>query len=185
MGHAAALTSARGIRWADAYAQFPSQMGRLLVTRESYGGPFLELFQKIMWDTGPLTRQEREMIALVASRASRCKYWTEIHGEFLRFESTDPALVKQIKTDFRSAPIEPRHRALLEYAEKLTLTPYKIVDDDVDRLRRGGWSEDAIVAATHVVGIFNYLVRLADAFGIEWEPEVQASATHQPELWND
>ena len=74
MGHAAALTSARGIRWADAYAQFPSQMGRLLVTRESYGGPFLELFQKIMWDPGPLTRQEREMIAMVASRASRCKY---------------------------------------------------------------------------------------------------------------
>jgi carboxymuconolactone decarboxylase family protein len=74
MGHAAALTSARGIQWADAYAQFPSQMGRLLVTRESYGGPFLELFQRIMWDPGPLTRQEREMIAMVASRASRCKY---------------------------------------------------------------------------------------------------------------
>ena len=72
--HAAALTSARGIQWADAYAQFPSQMGRLLVTRESYGGPFLELFQRIMWDPGPLTRQEREMIAMVASRANRCKY---------------------------------------------------------------------------------------------------------------
>jgi hypothetical protein len=28
-------------------------------------------------------------------------------------------------------------------------------------------------------------VRLADAFGIEWEPEVQSSATHQPELWKD
>lgn len=63
--------------------------------------------------------------------------------------------------------------------------PYKMVDDDVDLLRRSGWSEDAIVAATHVVGIFNYLVRLADAFGIEWEPEVEASATHQPELWKD
>jgi hypothetical protein len=39
--------------------------------------------------------------------------------------------------------------------------------------------------ATHVVGIFNYLVRLADAFGIEWDPEVTRSATHQPELWKD
>ena len=74
MSHTAELTAARGIQWADAYAQFPSQMGRLLVTRASYGGPFLELFQKIMWDPGPLTRQEREMIAMVASRASRCKY---------------------------------------------------------------------------------------------------------------
>lgn len=73
-GHAAELNSARGIQWADAYAQFPSQMGRLLVTRANYGGPFIELFQRIMWDPGPLTRQEREMIAMVASRASRCKY---------------------------------------------------------------------------------------------------------------
>ena len=39
--------------------------------------------------------------------------------------------------------------------------------------------------ATHVVGIFNYLVRLADAFGIELDPEVVASPTHQPDLWKD
>jgi hypothetical protein len=72
--HAAEIDSARGLQWAAAYAQFPSQMGRLLVAHANYGGPFLELFQRIMWDPGPLTRQEREMIAIVASRANRCKY---------------------------------------------------------------------------------------------------------------
>jgi hypothetical protein len=74
MAHAAELTAARDVRWADAYMQFPTQMGRLLVTHARYGGPFLDLFQKIMWDESPLTRQERETIAMVASRASRCKY---------------------------------------------------------------------------------------------------------------
>jgi carboxymuconolactone decarboxylase family protein len=74
MAHAAELTAARDVRWADAYMQFPTQMGRLLVTHPKYGAPFLDLFQKVMWDEGPLTRQEREMIAMVASRASRCKY---------------------------------------------------------------------------------------------------------------
>ena len=60
-----------------------------------------------------------------------------------------------------------------------------MVDGDVERLREHGYDEEAIVCATHVVGIFNYLVRLADAFGIEWEPEVRASPTHQPELWKE
>ena len=60
-----------------------------------------------------------------------------------------------------------------------------MVDADVERLRAHGYEEEAIVCATHVVGIFNYLVRLADAFGIEWEPEVRASATHQPEIWKE
>lgn len=52
-------------------------------------------------------------------------------------------------------------------------------------LREVGWTEEAIVQTIHIIGIFNYLVRLADAFGLTWEPEVQASATHQPELWQE
>lgn len=93
--------------------------------------------------------------------------------------------MRALKEDFRSAGLDERTVALLEYAEKLTLAPYKIVDEDVARLKSLGWEEEAIVQATHVVGIFNYLVRLADAFGIEWEAEVRASPTHQPELWKE
>lgn len=91
--------------------------------------------------------------------------------------------MRQVKTDFRSAPLDPQARALLEFAEKLTLTPYKVGDGDVTLLQEVGWGEEAIVQTIHIVGIFNYLVRLADAFGLAWEPEVRASATHQPELW--
>ena len=91
--------------------------------------------------------------------------------------------MRQVKSDFRSAPLDPQTRALLEFAEKLTLTPYKIWDEDIAHLQEVGWGEEAVVQTIHIVGIFNYLVRLADAFGLEWEPEVKASATHQPELW--
>ncbi len=93
--------------------------------------------------------------------------------------------MRAIKADFRNAGLDERTVEILAYAEKLTLTPYKIVDEDVARLKSLGWDEEAIVQATHVVGIFNYLVRLADAFGIQWEAEVRASPTHQPELWKD
>jgi uncharacterized protein YciW len=93
--------------------------------------------------------------------------------------------VRAIKADFRNAGLDERTVEILAYAEKLTLTPYMIVDEDVARLKSLGWDEEAIVQATHVVGIFNYLVRLADAFGIQWEAEVRASPTHQPELWKD
>ncbi len=75
-------------------------------------------------------------------------------------------------------------KALLEFAEKLTQVPYKMEDGDISRLRKLGWEEEALVQAVHIIGIFNYLVRLADSFGLEWEPEVRASATHQPELWS-
>lgn len=71
---ALALQSERGLQWQQAYQQFPTNMGKLLLSRPRYGGPFLELFQRIMWDPGPLTRQQREMVAMVVSRANRCHY---------------------------------------------------------------------------------------------------------------
>ncbi|MGH7859709.1 MAG: carboxymuconolactone decarboxylase family protein [Candidatus Binatia bacterium] len=72
--NAAAISAERKVGWAEAYTRFPTEMGKLLATRPRYGGPFLELFSTIMWEEGPLSRSEREMIATVVSRANRCKY---------------------------------------------------------------------------------------------------------------
>ena len=38
------LASERAMHWAQAYTQFPTNMGKLLLSRPAYGGPFLELF---------------------------------------------------------------------------------------------------------------------------------------------
>jgi uncharacterized peroxidase-related enzyme len=82
-------------------------------------------------------------------------------------------LVKQVQTDFRTADLDTQTRALLEFAEKVSLEPYQVVDEDLEELRQTGLNDEDIFLATHIVGIFNYLVRLADVFGLEVESEVQ------------
>ncbi|MGH7805270.1 MAG: carboxymuconolactone decarboxylase family protein, partial [Candidatus Binatia bacterium] len=72
--NSAAMSAERKLARAAAYEQFPTEMGKLLATRPRYGGPFLELFSAVMWEEGPLSRSEREMIATVVSRANLCKY---------------------------------------------------------------------------------------------------------------
>ncbi len=64
----------RGVSRADAYTQFVPNMGRLLSIRPEIGVPFGELFGVLMVAPGGLTRTQREMIAVVASRANRCFY---------------------------------------------------------------------------------------------------------------
>jgi len=64
----------RGVSKADAYTQFIPNMGRLLSIRPDIGVPFGELFGVLMVEPGGLTRTQREMIAIVASRANRCHY---------------------------------------------------------------------------------------------------------------
>jgi uncharacterized peroxidase-related enzyme len=85
-------------------------------------------------------------------------------------------VVKQVQTDFRKADLDSQTRALLEFAEKVSLTPYKIVDEDLNQLREAGLKDADIFLATHIIGIFNYLVRLADVFDLELEPEVTSSS---------
>jgi len=58
---------------------------------------------------------------------------------------------------------------MLHYADKLTRTPSAITHDDVDGLRREGFSDAAIVDICMVVGYFAFVNRLADGLGVELE----------------
>ena len=56
-------------------------------------------------------------------------------------------------------------------AVKLTHDPAEMGQADVNALRAHGWSDEAIHDAFQVVSYFNYINRIADAVGIEDEPE--------------
>lgn len=53
---------------------FVTGMGRLLMAHPRIGGAFMELYGAIMFAPGHLSRQEREMIAAVATSAQFCHY---------------------------------------------------------------------------------------------------------------
>jgi uncharacterized peroxidase-related enzyme len=72
-----------------------------------------------------------------------------------------------VLSDWRSASIEPRLRAMLGFLEKLTLTPSALTVADVDQLRAAGLSDDAIEEAIHVCVLFNIYDRVADSLGFQ------------------
>jgi len=53
---------------------YPSGMGRLLAAHERIGKAMQGAFYEIMFAPGALTRDEREMLAAVASAAQDCEY---------------------------------------------------------------------------------------------------------------
>jgi alkylhydroperoxidase family enzyme len=68
---------------------------------------------------------------------------------------------------------------MLAYVEKLTREPWKMVKDDVETLRRAGFTDGEILDVAQVTGYFAFVNRLADGLGVElegyWpEPEGQA-----------
>lgn len=95
------------------------------------------------------------------------------HAEDLATMARDAELAEQVKQDFRTSKLEAQHRALCEWAEKLTLTPAKCTREDIEALKKALWTEEQIVSAAQIIGYFNHLNRLADGLGIDLEPEMK------------
>lgn len=68
-------------------------------------------------------------------------------------------------------------RALCDFAVKLTTEPAAVGRDDAELLRSHGWSDVAIHDAIQVISYFNYVNRIAEAVGIEDEPEWRSAST--------
>jgi alkylhydroperoxidase family enzyme len=70
--------------------------------------------------------------------------------------------------------LTPAQAALLDYALKVTLAPRECRAADVEGLRRSGASDAEIHATVQVAAYFNYINRVADALGVDLEPEMRA-----------
>lgn len=69
--------------------------------------------------------------------------------------------------DLANAPVIESERTLLELVELLTRHSYRTTQDDIDRLRAVGWTDEQIAEAVYITAIFAFFNRVADAFGLE------------------
>ena len=76
-----------------------------------------------------------------------------------------------IERDYRTAELSPRERAILDYAEKLTLTPSRMSEADVEALRNAGLGDAEILDVCQVTAYYNYVNRMADGLGVELEED--------------
>jgi len=100
---------------------------------------FMSMYNEIMLSDSGLSKLEREMVAVVVSSANRCYYCLVAHGAAVRALSGDPELGEMMALNYRVAKLDPRQRAMLDYAWKLTTTPWLVDDADRAGLRKPSW----------------------------------------------
>lgn len=137
---------------------------------------FAALYNELMLADSGLSKLEREMLAVVVSSANRCYYCLTAHGAAVRQLSGDAQLGEMLVMNWRTAPLPPRQRALLEFAHKLTVAPAEVGEADRAALRAAGWSERDIWDAASVVGFFNFSNRVATATDMMPNGEYHAQA---------
>lgn len=113
-------------------------------------------------DTG-LTKAEREMIVVAVSGINNCQYCVVAHGAILRIRAKNPLIADQVAVNWRKADLTDRQRAMLAYAEKVTVAAYQIGDADHQALRDAGFDADEIWDIGAIAAFFGMSNRMANA----------------------
>ena len=132
---------------------------------------FIKLYNELMLGDSGLDKLEREMIAVVVSSANRCYYCLVAHGQAVRKLSGDPQLGEMLVMNYRVAHLLSRHRAMLDFAWKLTVTLHLIGRKTAKRFVPEGFSDADIFDIADVAGFYNMSNRVASAVDMIPNPE--------------
>jgi len=71
-----------------------------------------------------------------------------------------------LRRDYTQAQLSPADRAMLDYAAQLTRDATRVGPADLERLRRLGFDDRAILQINLIANWFNYINRVADGLGV-------------------
>jgi len=108
-----------------------------------------------------LEREEIEMVIVAVSGANDCLYCVVAHGALVRIYTEDPYLAEQLATNHRTANVSDAHRAMCDFAVKLTERPQEVDETDIERLQSHGFSRESIWDIGSVAALFNLSNRMA------------------------
>ena len=124
---------------------------------------FTDFYNDLMLGESGLSKLEREMIAVAVSSTNHCYYCLTAHGAAVRSLSGDPIFGEQMVMNYRTADLDPRQKAMLDFAVKLTQSPDRIEEEDRAVLRGAGFSERDIWDIAATASFFNMSNRMAAA----------------------
>ena len=127
---------------------------------------FFAYHDALMEKPGTLSKAEREMIVVATSGVNQCQYCIVAHGAILRIRAKNPLIADQVAINHRKADLEPRQKAMLDFALKVAERSHAIDDKDYEELKSHGFSDDDAWDIAAIAAMFAMSNRLANAFSI-------------------
>jgi uncharacterized peroxidase-related enzyme len=138
--------------------------------------PMRELAHILLHESNSLTPGERELIATYVSSRNDCYFCQTSHGAAAAAHLGGDDVVQQVRTDFESAPVTAKLKALLAIAGKVQQDGKLVTSEDVERARREGASDIEIHDTVLIAAAFCMYNRYVDGLGT-WQPRDQSMYT--------
>jgi uncharacterized peroxidase-related enzyme len=131
--------------------------------------PMRDLAHILLHEPNGLTPGERELIATYVSSQNDCYFCQTSHGAAAASHLGSGDVVKQVKTDFESAPVTPKLKALLAIAGRVQQDGKRVSADDIARARAQGATDLEIHDTVLIAAAFCMYNRYVDGLGT-WQP---------------
>lgn len=129
--------------------------------------PLTELTENVMRSSDcAFSSKQRELIAAYASGKNDCTYCYNTHRATAEAFGVDENLLESLLDDIETSNVEEALKPVLRFVGKLTESPSRIVQADVDAVFDAGWDEDCFHCAVMICGLFNFYNRLIDGYGV-------------------
>mgnify|MGYP001056465175 FL=1 len=123
------------------------------------------LFNGIMYSRGGLSRPETELGAVAASVVNRCIYCAAVHSSRYNELTKDEMVMESIFNHGEDADLDPRQKAILSFAVKLSKCPSEAEKADVELLIENGLGMDEILDLVLSTSLFGWANRLMHVLG--------------------
>jgi uncharacterized peroxidase-related enzyme len=131
----------------------------------------MDLYLSLMFRASGLTRDVREMIAIMVSKTNSCDYCIQHHAEALNYYWRDSSRLNNFLNNFSAVDLSDGTVKLLEYAVKLTQNPDTVKESDVKNLKSEGYTDEDILNLNMIVSYFNFVNRIANGLGVEFSSD--------------
>lgn len=164
-----------------AYIELKSDKPGIVGLLEDYpntGRPLRQLAEVLLRGPSSLSEGERELIATFVSSRNDCAFCQNSHGAAAKHLLGDARVVDQVKDDPESAPVSDKLKALLAIAGEVQKGGDHVTEEDIDRARREGASDDEIHDTVLIAAAFCLYNRYVDGLGTLAPDDPQAYDHH-------
>ena len=123
------------------------------------------LFNSIMYSRGGLSRAETELAAVATSVANRCIYCAAVHSNRYNELTNDESVTATVFDEAADSSLNPRQRAIVSFATKLSKCPPEATKTDVDMLVENGLVMAEILDVILSTSVFGWANRLMHVLG--------------------
>ena len=131
----------------------------------------LELYLSIMFSKTSLTREEKEILAVVVSKINECDYCIRHHSEALNHYWKAAERLKNFIACLDDPVFSQKFKLTINHAIKLTNDPASVKKSEIDELKKAGWTDEDILTINLIVSYFNFVNRIALGLGVEFSED--------------